>query len=173
MPNPNISNRNLHASYEVIAKNIAGNVSVSSPADLRILGQNGDALDRVFNDSVTDLQAVGLRSIDPNKPPRLVFTGTSSALDQLENKNPEGAGFNQFTQNRAAIETWLRSIATDTTKNPKRLLPDLAEHSLESALAQQTAATLPTLISEAVTFQSFGLNSGSTNKFGALTLISA
>jgi Ca2+-binding RTX toxin-like protein len=165
MPNPNIPNRSLHASYEIIAKNIAGNASASSPADLVILRQYGYAIDRVFNDPVTDLQAVGLRSTDPNKPPLLVFAGTSSALDQLENKNPQGAGFNQFTQNRAAIETWLRSIATDTTKNPNRLLPDLAGHSLGGALVQQTAAALPTLISEAVTFQSFGLNSGSTNKF--------
>jgi Ca2+-binding RTX toxin-like protein len=165
MPNPNIPNRSLHASYEIIAKNIAGNASASSPADLGILRQNGYVIDRVFNDPVTDLQAVGLRSIDPNKPPLLVFAGTSSALDQLENKNSQGAGFNQFTQNRAAIETWLRSIATDTSKNPNRLLPDLAGHSLGGALVQQTAAVFPTLISEAVTFQSFGLNSGSTNKF--------
>jgi serralysin len=165
MPNPNVPNRSLHASYEIIAKNIAGNASASSPADLRILGQYGYVIDRVFNDPVTDLQAVGLRSTNPNKPPLLVFAGTSSALGQLENKNPQGAGFKQFTQNRAAIETWLKSIATDTTKNPKRLLPDLAGHSLGGALVQQTAAALPTLISEAVTFQSFGLNSGITNKF--------
>jgi Ca2+-binding RTX toxin-like protein len=165
MPNPNIPNRGLHASYEIIAKNIAGSASASSPADLGILRQNGYIIDRVFNDPVTDLQAVGLRSTDPNKPPLLVFAGTSSALDQLENKNPQGAGFKQFTQNRAAIETWLRAIAIDPTKNPKRLLPDLAGHSLGGALVQQTAAAFPTLISEAVTFQSFGLNSGSTNKF--------
>jgi Ca2+-binding RTX toxin-like protein len=165
MPNPNIPNRSLHASYEIIAKNIAGNATASSPADLEILRQNGYVIDRVFNDPATDLQAVGLRSTDSNKPPLLVFAGTSSALDQLENKNPQGAGFNQFTQNRTAIETWLRSIATDPTKNPNKLLPDLAGHSLGGALVQQTAAALPTLISEAVTFQSFGLNSGSTNKF--------
>jgi serralysin len=165
MPNPNIPNRSLHASYEIIAKNIAGNANASSPADLGILTRYGYVIDRVFNDPATDLQAVGLRSTDPNKPPLLVFAGTSSALDQLENKNPQGAGFNQFTQNRAAIESWLRSIATNTTKNPNKLLPDLAGHSLGGALVQQTAAALPTLISEAVTFQSFGLNSGSSNKF--------
>jgi Ca2+-binding RTX toxin-like protein len=165
MPNPNIPNRSLHASYEIIAKNIEGSASASSPANIGILTQNGYAIDRVFNDPVTDLQAVGLRSTDPNKPPLLVFAGTSSALDQLENKDYKGAGFNQFTQNRAAIETWLKAIAIDTTKNPKKLLPDLAGHSLGGALVQQTAAALPTLISEAVTFQSFGLNSGSTNKF--------
>jgi Ca2+-binding RTX toxin-like protein len=165
MPNPNIPNRSLHASYEIIAKNIAGNANASSPADLGILTQYGYVIDRVFNDPATDLQAVGLRSTNPNKPPLLVFAGTSSALDQLENKNSQGAGFNQFTQNRAAIESWLRSIATNTTKNPNKLLPDLAGHSLGGALVQQTAAALPTLISEAVTFQSFGLNSGSTNKF--------
>jgi Ca2+-binding RTX toxin-like protein len=165
MPNPNIPNRSLHVSYEIIAKNIAGNTNASSPADLGILAQYGYVIDRVFNDPVTDLQAVGLRSTNPNKPPLLVFAGTSSALDQLENKNPQGAGFNQFTKNSPAIETWLRSIATNTTKNPNKLLPDLAGHSLGGALVQQTAAAFPTLISEAVTFQSFGLNAGSTNKF--------
>jgi pimeloyl-ACP methyl ester carboxylesterase len=164
MPNPNIPNRSLHASYEIIDKNINGGAFTSTgaiaAADLAVITANGYVVDRVFNDPVTDFQAVGLRSTDPAKPPLLVFTGTSSALDEQDNRNPQGVGFAQFTQNRAAIETWLRAIATDITKNPQRLLPDVTGHSYGGAIGQLTAATFPTLISEIVTFNSFGENTG-------------
>jgi pimeloyl-ACP methyl ester carboxylesterase len=169
MPNPNVPNRSLHASYEIIGKNISGSGFTSTTAiaaaDLAVITANGYVVDRIFNDPVTDFQAVGLRSTDPTRPPLLVFTGTSSALDEEDNRNTLGVGFNQFTQNRAAIETWLRAIATDTTKNPQRLLPDVTGHSYGGSLGQLTAATFATLISEIVTFNSFGLNSGIGNTF--------
>jgi pimeloyl-ACP methyl ester carboxylesterase len=164
MPNPNVPNRSLHASYEIIGKNISGSGFTSTgeiaAADLAVITANGYVVDRVFNDPVTDFQAVGLRSTDPTRPPLLVFTGTSSALDEQDNRNPQGVGFLQFTQNQAALATWLRAIATDTTKNPQRLLPDLTGHSYGGSIGQLTAATFPTLMSEIVTFNSFGLNSG-------------
>jgi pimeloyl-ACP methyl ester carboxylesterase len=164
MPNPNVPNRSLHASYEIIGKNISGSGFTSTgeiaAADLAVITANGYVVDRVFNDPVTDFQAVGLRSTDPTRPPLLVFTGTSSALDEQDNRNPQGVGFSQFTQNQAALATWLRAIATDTTKNPQRLLPDLTGHSYGGSIGQLTAAAFPTLISEIVTFNSFGLNSG-------------
>jgi pimeloyl-ACP methyl ester carboxylesterase len=164
MPNPNTPNRSLHASYEIIDKNINGNgftgTTAIAAADLAVITANGYVIDRIFNDPVTDFQAVGLRSTDPTRPPLLVFTGTSSALDEEDNRNPLGVGFNQFTQNRAALETWVRAIATDATKNPRLLLPDVSGHSYGGSIAQLTAAAFPTLISEVVTFNSFGLNSG-------------
>jgi pimeloyl-ACP methyl ester carboxylesterase len=169
MPNPNIPNRTLHASYEIIGKNISGTGFTSTgeiaAADLAVITANGYVVDRVFNDPVTDFQAVGLRSTDPTRPPLLVFTGTSSTLDEQDNRNPQGVGFLQFTQNQAALATWLRAIATDITKNPQRLLPDLTGHSYGGAIGQLTAATFPTLISEIVTFNSFGLNTGIGNTF--------
>jgi hypothetical protein len=127
MPNLNIPNCSLHASYEIIAKNIPGNATASSPADLGILRQNGYVIDRVFNAPATDLQAVGLRSTDSNKPPLLVFAGTSSALDQLENKNPQGAGFNQFTY---------QEIGTDVLNNPTFTYTDRDWQDFTRALGQ-------------------------------------
>ncbi len=163
MPNPNVPNRSLHASYEIIGKNLNGSAFTTTgiaAADLAVLTAQGYAIDRIFNDPVTDFQAVGLISTDPTKPPLLVFTGTSTALDEQDNRNPQGVGFSQFTQNRAAIETWLRAIATDATKNPQLLLPDLTGHSYGGAIGQLTAAAFPALMSEIVTFNSFGLNAG-------------
>jgi pimeloyl-ACP methyl ester carboxylesterase len=170
MPNPTAPNRNLHASYEIIGKNLNGGAFTATgiaAADLDAITRNGYAIDRIFNDPVTDFQAVGLRSIDrvtgtvdPTKPPLLVFTGTSTPQDEEDNRNTSGVGFAQFTQNRAAIETWLRAIATDATKNPQLLLPDLTGHSYGGAIGQLTAAAFPTLMSEIVTFNSFGLNAG-------------
>jgi serralysin len=168
MLNANSPNRSLHSSYENIARNVFSGLNLTNPsastsATLALLRQNGYTIDRVFNDPVTDLQAIGL--ISTTKPPLLVFNGTSSALDEQDNRHPQGAGFGQFTQNQAAISNWLSAIANNTTKNPQRLFPDVIGHSLGGALAQQTAAALPTLISEVVTFESFGLNAGITNKF--------
>jgi hypothetical protein len=114
MLNANSPNRSLHASYENIARNIFSGLNLTAPsasnsATLALLRQNGYTIDRVFNDPVTDLQAVGL--ISTTKPPLLVFNGTSSALDEQDNRNPQGAGFGQFTQNQTAISNWLSSIA--------------------------------------------------------------
>jgi pimeloyl-ACP methyl ester carboxylesterase len=165
MPNPNIPNRSLHASYETLARSIFSGLdlvdpSASTPAVIALLAQYGYVIDRAFNELTTDFQAVGLRSTDPTHPPLLVFNGTSSALDELDNRNPQGAGFTQFTQNRTVLADWLTAIAADTTKNPQRLLPDLAGHSYGGAIAQLTAAAFPTRISELVTFESFGENAG-------------
>jgi pimeloyl-ACP methyl ester carboxylesterase len=175
MPNPTAPNRNLHASYEIIGKNLNGGAFTATgiaAADLEVITRNGYAIDRIFNDPVTDFQAVGLIAIaptdpptnpppiDPTRPPLLVFTGTSTPLDEDDNRNRLGVGFAQFTQNRADLETWLRAIATDATKNPQRLLPDLTGHSYGGAIGQLTAAAFPTLMSEIVTFNSFGLNTG-------------
>jgi hypothetical protein len=169
MPNSNIPNRSLHATYEILAKGLSGNdfnnLTITKPATLSLIQSNGYAIDRVFNDAQTDLQAVGLRSLDPNKPPLLIFAGTTSALDEGENRNPQGAGFTQFDRNRTAIDNWLTAIAQDSTKNPQKLLPDVTGYSLGAALVQWTAAYFANKISEAVTFNSFGLNQGITNIF--------
>jgi hypothetical protein len=45
MLNPNIPNRSLHDSYEIIAKNIEGNASASIVADCEMLGQDYDLID--------------------------------------------------------------------------------------------------------------------------------
>ena len=171
MLNPNIPSRSLHAGYEEIAKGLSdinfSDASLSTPAALAAITQSGYAIDRLFSEPTTDFQAIGLRALDPSKPPLLVFNGSSSALDYQDNKNPQGAGFSQFTQNQAAISSWLTAIRTDITKNPRQLYPDITGHSLGGALTQLTAAAFPTLISEAVTFQSFGSNAGISNTFPA------
>ncbi len=169
MPNPNIPNRSLHAGYEIIARNLSqinfATAVAGDGAAIPVLQQNGYVIDRVFNDPTTGLQAVGLRPIDTTRPPLLVFNGTNDDLDEAENRNTQGAGFNQFSQNSTAIRDWLTAIAADITKNPNRLLPDVTGHSLGGSLAQWTAATFPNLISEAVSLEAFGLNTGIANTF--------
>jgi pimeloyl-ACP methyl ester carboxylesterase len=169
MPNPNIPNRSLHASYEIIARNLSqinfATAVAGDGAAIPVLQQNGYVIDRVFNDPVTGLQAVGLRSNNTTRPPLLVFNGTNDDLDEAENRNTQGAGFNQFSQNSTAIRAWLTAITADITKNPQRLFPDVTGHSLGGSLTQWTAATFPTLISEAIIFEGFGLNTGIANTF--------
>jgi pimeloyl-ACP methyl ester carboxylesterase len=169
MPNPNIPNRSLHNTYETLAKGLSGNdfanQNITKAETLTLFEQNGYVIDRVFNTAATDFQAVGLRSTNNDRPPLLIFAGTTSPFDEQENKNPQGAGFNQFNENKTAIENWLTTISQDTTKNPQKLLPDVTGYSLGAALVQWTAATYPNKISEAVTFHSFGLNRGVANTF--------
>ncbi len=171
MPNANIPNRSLHAGYEIIARNLSGinfaDVTASTPASIALLQATGYVIDRVFNDPFTGLQAVGLLPTDTTRPPLLVFNGTNDDPDEAENRNTQGAGFGQFSsQNRTAISAWLTDIATNPdSKNPLGLLPDVTGHSLGGSLVQWTAATFPTLISEAVSFEAFGLNTGIGNTF--------
>jgi pimeloyl-ACP methyl ester carboxylesterase len=150
--------------YEVLSKAII----YSSPTDesvLDFLNATSYSIDRVFDDRVTDLQAWGLASLDPDNPPVLVFRGTDSALDNQTNLDPRGVGFSQFEANQEAIGNWLAQIGQDTTKNPNGLQPDVTGHSLGGALTQLAAVAFPNAIGEAVTFNAPGIDRATADSF--------
>jgi serralysin len=152
--------------YETIAKRI---VYAPNPTQqtqvVAALNALGYRIDRVFNDPVTDFQALGLISTTPEKPPVLVFRGTDSLADDAANTDRRGVAFNQFDANKAAIGNWLTQIRQDTTKNPRGLLADVLGHSMAGALAQRTVTEFTTLVGETVTFNSPGIDSATANIF--------
>jgi hypothetical protein len=150
--------------YEVLSKSIV----YSSPTDdlvVDFLSATGYTIDTVFDDVVTDLQAWGLVSLNPDNPPVLVFRGTESVVDYSADIDSEGVGFDQFEANQEEIGNWLAQISQDTINNPNGLLPDVTGHSLGGALTQRAAAEFSNLIGEAVTFNSTGIDQVTADTF--------
>ncbi|KAM3111817.1 hypothetical protein [Phormidesmis sp. 146-33] len=147
-----------HPVYEILAKEIAyilGNPEFDKPIN-EFLNTTGYKLDQSLNDPNTGFQAFGLTSTIPNKPPVFVIRGTSEAIDDIANNDPQGIGSNQFAANREAIATWL--IKSD----PR---PDIIGHSLGGAIAQIIAAELIDLVGEVVTFSSPGTSCAIADQF--------
>jgi serralysin len=155
------------AAYENIAKQLAyidNNPQVPTVAQTD-LTTAGYQIDRTFDDPITGFHALGLISTTPDKPPVLVFRGTDSIVDDLANADKRGVGFNQFDANKQALGTWLTQISQDTTKNPRRLPPDLLGHSLGGALAQLAATEFTSTVGDIVTFNSPGIDQSTVNTF--------
>ncbi len=150
--------------YEVLAKELIY-LSETDTSVLDFLSSTGYEIDTIFDDPVTDLQAVGLVSVNPDNPPVLVFRGTESQLDNQTGIELQGVGFSQFEANQEAIGNWLAQISQDTTKNPNGLLPDVTGQSLGGALTQRTAVAFSNLIGEAVTFNSPGIDQITADSF--------
>ena len=155
------------AAYETIAKQV---VYVDNNPQFQTLVQTGLSaagyqIDRTFDDPVTGFHAIGLISTTPDKPPVLVFRGTDALIDDVANADKRGVGFSQFEANKQALGNWLTQISQDTTKNPRRLPPDVLGHSLGGALTQLAATEFTSTIGDIVTFNSPGVSQSTVNTF--------
>ncbi|WP_293352577.1 MULTISPECIES: Mbeg1-like protein [unclassified Microcoleus] len=155
------------AAYENIAKQL---VYIDNNPQLQTVVQAGLTaagyrIDRTFDDPLTGFHAIGLISTTPDKPPVLVFRGTDSLVDDIANADKRSIGFNQFEANKQALGTWLTQIGQDTTKNPRRLPPDLLGHSLGGAITQLAATEFTSAIGDIVTFNSPGIAQNIVNTF--------
>ena len=123
----------------------------------------GYLVDKVFKDKATGLYAVGL--LDPNNvnTPLLVVRGTDSEETKgfIDDANPKGVGFDQYSAGKAAIEQWLQSITQDSLKNPQGYLPGITGESLGGAIAQSIAASYThagNKLNQVITFNSPGID---------------
>jgi len=152
----------LHAVYEILAKEVV--YVYDDPAASQevnaFLALAGYQINQTFNDPVSGFQALGLTSLTPDKPPVLLFRGTSELLDDFANTDPNGTGFTQFQRNRAAIATWLTQTAQSTGQKP-----DIVGHSLGGGIAQVAAAELTDQIGQVVTFNSPGTSAAIAAQF--------
>ena len=151
-----------HPLYEILAKEIAyvfDNRKFDNFVD-KVLHPEGYILDQSFNKLDTGLRAFGLLPTNAQKTPVLVFGGSSKAINDLKNDNPEGIGFNQFIENRNAIAAWLANIAQATGQKP-----NVVGHSLGGAISQIVATELMDWVGEVVTFTSPGTSRKIATKF--------
>ena len=155
----------LHQLYELFAKGIYSYFGGNKAAVVEQLKIAGYSIDKEFNDPNTSFQALGLIYQDGTRPPVLVSQGTTDAKDAVDDANPKGFGFEQFTANKDSVKDWLSSVIADTTKNPSGLKVDFTGHSLGASLAQWFASEYPDLLREAVTFQSSGIAKSASNNF--------
>ena len=163
-----ISSNPLHPLYEQLARGVYAYFAADTTTKGLIAAQLstlGYTIDKVFDDATTSFQALGLISKDGSRPPVLVSQGTVDEKDSIDDTNPRGVGFNEFSANKAAVNTWLTGTIADKTKNPNSLKVDLTGQSLGGALAQWFASEFPTSIREAVTFQSPGITKAASDTF--------
>lgn len=106
----------------------------------------------------TGFQALGLISRDGTHPPVLVFRGRDEALDDDDDRDPNGVGFAQFAANREAIAAWLQKFSNGQK-------PDVIGQGLGGALAQMTAAEFTDLVGRVVTFNSPGVSRTMADQF--------
>jgi serralysin len=163
-----MSDTNLDAQYEILAKGIYLYNNPNAQIQAQVIenfAAQGYAIDRVFDDPNTSLQALGLRSIDGSRPPVLVYQGTAGAEDLPTNRDPRGVGFSQFFANKQDIQDWIEGITNNQQLNPQGFKPDVTGQSLGGALTQWTVSELPTLIGSAVTFEATGIASSALDRF--------
>jgi pimeloyl-ACP methyl ester carboxylesterase len=158
----------LHRLYELFAKGIYNYFSIDAATRLTMIAQLtalGYSVDREFNDPTTSFQALGLTYKDGTRPPVLVFQGTVDVIDAVDDANPQGVGFAQFTANKEAVKTWLQGIVNDRTKNPSGFKVSFVGHSLGGSLVQWFASEFPDLLLEGVSFQSTGISKAAGDSF--------
>jgi serralysin len=162
------SSNPLHPAYELLAKGIYGYFGGDATAKLLVTAQLsnlGYSIDKVFDDPTSSFQALGLISKDGTRPPVLVSCGTLDNQDAIDDANPQGVGFNEFTANKDKVKAWVTGIINDRTKNPAGIKVDFTGQSLGGALTQWFASEFPSLLHEAVTFQSPGITKAASNNF--------
>ncbi len=158
----------LHPAYELLSKGIYGYFSGVPATQALVVAQLtslGYSIDKVFDDPNTSFQALGLVAKAGNRPPVLVSQGTVDEKDAIDDANPKGVAFNEFTANKNAVKTWLTGIINDKTKNPAGLKADFTGQSSGGALSQWFASEFPELLHEAVTFQSPGISKAASKSF--------
>lgn len=144
--------------YEILAKEVVNAYDSTDPNVVEavnvFLTLNNYQIDQVFDDRKTGFQALGLKSLTSDKPPVLIFRGTSEVLDDFANADPKGVGYTQFFENKEAIGQWL---------NGKQA--DIIGHSLGGAITQIAAAEFTNLVNEIVTFNSPGTTQAIADQF--------
>lgn len=152
----------LLALYEILAKQAAyvddnpGFVTLVEGFFSRI----GYRIDRTFDNQQTGFHAIGLVSVNNDRPPILAFRGTDGLTDDRTLVDPNGIGLLQINGNRQDLADWLQ----DARQRSGQLV-DLVGHSLGGALAQQTAALFPSSFNRLVTFNSPGIEQSTVNQF--------
>ncbi|MGB6301982.1 MAG: tandem-95 repeat protein, partial [Rivularia sp. (in: cyanobacteria)] len=80
---------------------------------------------------------------DEDKPPVLAVRGTAGWKDVFDDTNPNGVGYDQFTNNIGDVSDWLKQVSQpEKGKNNKPLFdlkPHITGHSLGGALTQWIA----------------------------------
>ncbi|NCR10802.1 MAG: endo-1,3-1,4-beta-glycanase ExsH, partial [Microcystis aeruginosa LG13-11] len=116
---------------------------------------------------------------DLAKPPVLAIRGTefSSVNDLLSDAETEGIGYNQFTNNKAAVNQWLSEVTNPVSG--LTLKPNIAGHSLGGALSQWVGGSYTGQLGKIVTFnspgisQQPGINFNATNNLGVTHYITS
>ncbi|BAF99921.1 Calx-beta domain-containing protein [Microcystis aeruginosa] len=116
---------------------------------------------------------------DLAKPPVLAIRGTefSSGKDLLSDTETEGVGYNQFTNNKAAINQWLSEVSNPVSG--LTLKPNITGHSLGGALSQWVGGSYTGQLGKIVTFnspgisQQPGINFNATNNLGVTHYITS
>jgi hypothetical protein len=156
-----------YGTYERLIKEVRGNLNLGSEHDSDENGSKDYKVDAVFNDTDNGFYAIGFISISGNKPPILVIRGSElgqpsrdALLDLLEDANPKGIGFSQFSANKDKVEVWLKDISRNAIKNPSLSLPVLTGESLGGAIAQAIASSYTQAdgkLSQVITFNAPGI----------------
>ncbi|MBD2624714.1 right-handed parallel beta-helix repeat-containing protein [Microcystis flos-aquae FACHB-1344] len=116
---------------------------------------------------------------DLAKPPVLAIRGTefSSVNDLLSDAETEGIGYNQFTNNKAAVNQWLSEVTNPVSG--LTLKPNITGHSLGGALSQWVGGSYTGQLGKIVTFnspgisQQPGINFNATNNLGVTHYITS
>ncbi|EPF17240.1 Calx-beta domain-containing protein [Microcystis aeruginosa] len=116
---------------------------------------------------------------DLAKPPVLAIRGTefSSGKDLLSDAETEGIGYNQFTNNKAAVNQWLSEVTNPVSG--LTLKPNITGHSLGGALSQWVGGSYTGQLGKIVTFnspgisQQPGINFNATNNLGVTHYITS
>jgi serralysin len=154
-----MSDLQLDAQYELLSGALLSYASPQTrPLVDRVFDTGGYAIDRIFDDTSNQFQAIGLRAKDGNKPPVLILPGGNVG-------NPGSPGNVEFAANKQVLKDWLVKITNDKQNNPQGLKPDIVGSSRGGAIAQLTAIEFPTLVGEIVTFVSTGIDRQDADKF--------
>ncbi|MCA2626421.1 MAG: endo-1,3-1,4-beta-glycanase ExsH [Microcystis sp. M19BS1] len=115
---------------------------------------------------------------DLAKPPVLAIRGGfSQGKDLLSDLNPKGIGYNQFTNNKAAINQWLSEVTNPVSGLTLR--PNITGYSLGGALTQWVGGSYTGQLGKIVTFnspgisQQPGINFNATNNLGVTHYITS
>jgi hypothetical protein len=114
---------------------------------------------------------------DLAKPPVLAIRGTESVNDLLSGAETEGIGYNQFTNNKAAVNQWLSEVTNPVSG--LTLKPNITGHSLGGALSQWVGGSYTGQLGKIVTFnspgisQQPGINFNATNNLGVTHYITS
>lgn len=155
------------AVYEALAKSIVFlNEKPNAQNEVSsFLETNGYYIDRIFDDPETGFYAIGFGSLDPQKPPALVFKGTDFIDGDAIFSDSRDIGLPEFEKNKDNIKNWLTQIGQDTAKNPSKLLPDVIGHSWGGAVAQIVATEYTSITGDIFTFNSPGVSASTFTSF--------
>ena len=151
-----------HPFYEILAKEITYVFDIprfDNSID-KFLYTKGYVIDRAFDKANTSFRAFRLLPIVDQKPPILVFGGSSKAIDDIANNHSKGIGFKQFVENRERIALWLRDVTQAADRKPA-----IVGYALGGTISQIVATELLDWVGEVVTFSSPGTSREIATRF--------